>query len=192
MKPKRRLVYLLTLFILIVPIAITAAVAGTRISEVMASALVSAARGTPPPAAPTFAVTASSNIAQGAYHPVSWAELVAFLASDHTNWNQYIPGKYTCLEFSMDLVANAHKLGIQAWIVTVDFKNGGLGHAFTAFATTDRGVVYIEPQADDTYPIVAVGHPLCDAWGVYQCIGTVSSIQFVQCATAQACTKFTP
>ncbi len=71
-------------------------------------------------------------------------------------------------------------------------REGGPGHAFVAFPTTNRGVIYVEPQADDTYPLVQVGQPLCDAWGVYQCMGKVASIQYMRCDKAGYCTKYTP
>jgi hypothetical protein len=127
-----------------------------------------------------------------AYQPITWMELVDFLAKDHTNWNPYIPGKYTCLNFSVDLVANAEKQDIKAWVVLTEFSNNSIGHAFVGFETTDLGIVYVEPQADDTYQVVEVGKPLCDAWGVFECMGTVSSIQFAQCDQSAMCTKYTP
>jgi hypothetical protein len=126
------------------------------------------------------------------YQPISWMELVNFLAKDHTNWNLYIPGKYTCLDFSVDLVANAQAQNIKAWVVLAEFTDGSIGHAFVGFETTDLGIVYVEPQADDTYPIVEVGQPLCDSWGVYECMGTVSSIQYAQCDHSALCTIYTP
>jgi hypothetical protein len=145
-------------------------------------------------AAPTQAITTSTitDKTSDATRAITWANLVNFLAKDHTNWNAYIPGKYTCLDFSTDLVANAKQQEIKAWIVAVDFTAPGPGHAFVAFSTSDHGVVYVEPQADDTYSIVAVGKNLCDSWGVYQCMGMVSSIQFLQCDKAHYCTKYTP
>jgi hypothetical protein len=192
MKPNHRLNPLLTFFILIVSIVLVAAITGFRLPVALAS-----------PAHFTYsAAQLSLSAATGNYsppdststsaHDITWPELVIFLEKDHTNWNTYIPGKYTCLDFSTDLVANATTQGIKAWIVAVDFTNGGPGHAFVAFATTDKGIVYVEPQADDTYPVVAVGKNLCDSWGVYQCMGTVSSIQDLQCNKSHYCTNYTP
>ena len=106
-----------------------------------------------PPQASSKPVTYSYSTIQPTptinYRPITWKELVNFLSDDHTNWNEYIPGKYVCLDFAVDLVANAEKRYIKAWIVGVEFKDGGPGHAFVAFETTDRGIVYIEPQADN-------------------------------------------
>ena len=192
MKPTRKLRPILTLFLLLGSIVLLAAITGFRIPVASASVPVSSNAATHLLAAVPPATSVPSNTLTGSIHSITWADLVSFLEKDHTNWHPYIPGKYTCLDFSTDLVANATKQDIKAWIVAVDFTDGGPGHAFVAFETTDRGIVYVEPQADDTYPIVAVGKNLCDAWGVYQCMGTVTSIQFLQCDKSHYCTKYTP
>jgi hypothetical protein len=97
------------------------------------------------------------------YQPISWRDLNVFLSNDHTNWNKYVPGKYTCVNYAMDLVAAAHKANIDAWIVAVEFDRDAVGHAFVAFQTTDMGVVWIEPQSDYAYAEVEIGQPLCYA-----------------------------
>jgi hypothetical protein len=95
------------------------------------------------------------------YEPVTWKELNGFLASDHTNWNTYIPDKYVCVNFALDLVANANKHNINAWVVSVTFDSSQYGHAFVAFPTTDKGTVWIEPQTDYAYGTVEIGKYLC-------------------------------
>ncbi|MEW6092859.1 MAG: hypothetical protein AB1531_02730, partial [Chloroflexota bacterium] len=42
------------------------------------------------------------------YRPVTWMELVDFISDDHTNWNEYDLVDYNCLDYAVDLVANAH------------------------------------------------------------------------------------
>jgi hypothetical protein len=96
-----------------------------------------------------------------AYRAVDWMELNGFLASDHTNWNAYDANTYTCVNFALDLVANAMNENIKAWIVAVQFDRSDTGHAFVAFNTTDLGEVWIEPQSDYGYYAVSVGKPLC-------------------------------
>ena len=192
MKSSRRLNPILTFIILIVSIILAGAVTGFRLPVVLASPAPSSHQAAQFPQTTPTTASATSISTPGSTQAITWPELVTFLEQDHTNWNPYIPGKYTCMDFSTDLVANAAAHGIKAWIVAVDFTSGGPGHAFVAFATIDHGVVYIEPQADDTYPTVAVGKNLCDSWGVYQCMGTVSSIQYLQCNKSHYCTNYTP
>jgi hypothetical protein len=192
MNPYRKVIITLTKFLLMGSIVLAAAATGFRILVVSASGQTFSNTAFQVLAARPPIASSTSNPLRISTNSVTWAELVSFLEKDHTNWNPYIPGKYTCLDFSTDLVANATQHGFKAWIVAVDFTDGGLGHAFVAFETIDRGIVYVEPQADDTYPVVARGKNLCDSWGVYQCMGTVSSIQFIQCDKEHFCTKFTP
>lgn len=118
------------------------------------------------------------------YKPVTWLDLNIFLSNDHTNWNNYIPGKYTCVNYAEDLVAAAHKANIDAWIVAVEFYRDAVGHAFVAFQTTDKGVVWIEPQSDYAYAEVEIGQPLCYAEDTSFCedSGLVTKIEEpVQC-----------
>ncbi len=96
------------------------------------------------------------------FRPITWMELQDFLAKDHTNWNKYTD-EYVCVNFAMDLVANAKKQNINAWIVLVSFKDTPDGHAFVAFETTDKGIVWIDPQSDYSYRVVDAGKNLCSA-----------------------------
>ena len=138
--------------------------------------------------APTSVVRPTQAIA---YRPVTWMELVSFLEVDPTNrGNRYDPILYDCLDFAVDLVENAGKQNIKAWIVAVMFYNQELGHAFTAFETTDLGVVYIEPQKDFRYMNPMIGKPLCDASTGTMCQGIISSIEY--CDHSLNCTPYFP
>ena len=126
------------------------------------------------------------------YKTITWTELADFLARDHTNWNQYDPNKYMCFDFAMDLVDNAKKENIKAWIVGVDFTHGDAGHAFVAFETSDKGIIYVEPQADCTYSNLAVGSVLCDDWGQAECMGVVEKITYLECDQDYNCIEYVP
>jgi hypothetical protein len=134
---------------------------------------------TPQPSLTKSPATWSTPTPTTTYRPVKWMELVSFISDDHTNWNTYIPNQYVCLDFAIDLVENATKQNIKAWIVAVDFTDGGPGHSFTAFETTDRGVVFIEPQADIPYINPKVGQDLCDSWNGTMCMGVISKIEYL-------------
>ena len=127
------------------------------------------------------------------YRSITWKELADFIARDHTNWNQYDVNNYVCLDFAIDLVENARKENIKAWIVGVDFANGELGHAFVAFETSDKGIRYVEPQEDYTYSNLAVGSNLCDDWGKAKCMGEVAKIEhYWECDHDHYCIEFEP
>ncbi len=124
---------------------------------------------------------------------VTWNELADFLVRDHTNWHEYDLEDYNCLDFAIDLVANARSENMKAWIVGVDFVNGDTGHAFVAFETSDRGTVFVEPQRDYTYSTLKVGSDLCDDWGQDACWGVVESIEYMgYCTHDQYCTEYVP
>jgi len=202
MNPTNRFKPFLAFFILLILLLLAAAILVMRIP--VESALISAPPATATylqvstdlpaalPVSPVEVAAFPSNTPAPSYRSIDWMELVSFLEKDHTNWNQYVPGKYVCLDFAIDLAANAGKQDIKTWIVLVEFTGGGPGHAFVAFETTDRGIIYVEPQGDNTYSVVEVGKPLCDEWGVYECMGTVSSINYAQCDSARQCVQFTP
>jgi hypothetical protein len=129
-----------------------------------------------------------------AYRPVTWMELAKFLDKDRptTLAKKYDPIHYTCLDFSVDLVEEAGRQNIKAWIVDVDFSNGEPSHAYVAFETTDYGIFYIEPQTDTPYWKPKVGEPLCSSWDDFECMGIVSSFEYIQCDHSHNCTEYTP
>lgn len=90
---------------------------------------------------------------------VSWAELIAFIKSDATDLNAYLPDRYMCGGFALDLHNAAEAAGIRAAWVAIDFIGQSVGHAATAFQTTDRGLVVI----DDTSSYSSGGRALGEA-----------------------------
>ena len=75
---------------------------------------------------------------------VSYKELRSFLYEDDTDKNLYLVDEYMCGEFAEELHNNAEESGIKAAFVGIQFRDGSIGHAFNAFITTDRGLVYID------------------------------------------------
>ena len=70
-----------------------------------------------------------------------------FLDWDGTSGQEYMESAYTCVDFAADMKANAAREGIRCAYVIIEFRGGG-GHAIVAFDTTDRGLVFVEPQFD--------------------------------------------
>jgi len=82
----------------------------------------------------------------------SYQELKEFLFQDKTDDNQYIPDEYISFDFAVELNNNAELHGIRAAFVTVVFPDKS--HGITAFETTDRGLIFIEPQSDANVRLV--------------------------------------
>ena len=76
--------------------------------------------------------------------PVSYDELIAFLNNDNTEDRLYVLPAYTCVDYSANLYNNAEAKGIKCGLVSIVFKEQIPGHAFNAFPTTDKGIVYID------------------------------------------------
>jgi hypothetical protein len=138
---------------------------------------------------PFAAPTTKAQTSTPAYPPISWKDLVSFITEDRTNWNAYRPGEYVCINFAIDLVHNARERHIPAWVVGVYFQNEDTGHAFAAFQTTDKGMVYIEPQTDIPYIHPNIGSPLCDLWTGGNCLGVIEEIVFLECDADAVCVE---
>ena len=80
------------------------------------------------------------------YRNPAYAEMKSFIATDHTNLNEYKVGEYTCLDFANDVKQHAMGQNFRCALVEIEFPDGA--HALVAFDTTDHGRVYIEPQND--------------------------------------------
>jgi hypothetical protein len=74
----------------------------------------------------------------------TYDQLITFLKEDKTDEHSYINDQYICTEFAKTVHNNAERSGIKAAFIGCDFKEGGIGHAFNEFNTTDKGIVYID------------------------------------------------
>ena len=73
----------------------------------------------------------------------SWSEMKRFLEMDDTDGRSYVVDSFDCTGFAIALRDRAAASGIRCAYVEVGFS-GGAGHAFNAFETTDRGLVYVD------------------------------------------------
>ena len=76
----------------------------------------------------------------------TFQELKDFILKDPTSRNTFVPNKYECRNFAIDVKNNADTAGLRCAFVLLCYNNGQ--HSVVAFNTTDRGMVYIEPQTD--------------------------------------------
>lgn len=77
----------------------------------------------------------------------TYQEVLIFISEDKTDENEYIPGKYTCLNFAADFKNNAFQAGYRCGFVEIEFPEAA--HAIVCFNTTDQGLIFIEPQTDE-------------------------------------------
>jgi len=77
----------------------------------------------------------------------TFQEMKDFILKDTTSRKQFILNKYECRHFAADVNNNAEAAGIRCALVLLCYSNGQ--HAVVAFETTDRGLIYIEPQTDE-------------------------------------------
>lgn len=94
---------------------------------------------------------------------ISFAELKSFILEDDTDEETYIVGVRMCGDFAETLHNNAERADIRAAWVGIDFAGEEIGHAFNAFQTTDRGLVYIDCTGEGlkgmTYEELLYGEP---------------------------------
>ncbi len=88
-----------------------------------------------------------------ALHNPTYQEMKSFLAQDTTNSKTYIENEYVCVDFSAAVNNNAEAEGIRCAMVDI-FHPGGYGHTVVAFETTDKGLIFIEPQFDREIELV--------------------------------------
>lgn len=94
-------------------------------------------------------------------HNPTYEEMKAFLAEDETDTNPFIKGEYVCFDFAADLNNNAEAKGIRTAYVRIRAEEWG--HALVAFDTTDKGIIYIDPQSDKEIELV-IGEPYPWSW----------------------------
>lgn len=86
----------------------------------------------------------------------SYNEALRFIRKDPTNKNEY-NDSFQCRHYSAEVISNAKEQGIISHYVYIGFNDSA--HAIVAFNTTDRGLVYFEPQDDaQVYPRVSVNY----------------------------------
>jgi len=86
-------------------------------------------------------------------HDPSYKELMTFLTTDKTDAEKYDALNYNCFDYSADVNNNAELAGIRCAFVTITYPQSP-GHAIIAFETTDKGLIYVEPQSDSRVNLV--------------------------------------
>lgn len=92
-------------------------------------------------------------------HNPTYSEARYFINNDNTNKIPYEPVNFTCAHYAQGVNNNAEDMGIACAVVILNFNQSS--HAIIAFNTTDRGMVYFEPQTDDVVVNLEIGN---DYW----------------------------
>ena len=85
----------------------------------------------------------------------TYAEAIAFIDSDKTDENAYTDD-YVCYDFTANFDNNAAQEGYRCGFVYIEYSDSA--HAIACFNTTDKGIIYVEPQTDRIVTI-AIGQP---------------------------------
>ncbi len=80
-------------------------------------------------------------------HDPTYAEVEIFIYQDETNEKPYDDEMFNCGHYAQEVNNNAEEQGIRCAYVSVNFTLGER-HALVAFNTTNKGLLYYEPQLD--------------------------------------------
>jgi len=76
----------------------------------------------------------------------SFQELKDFMLADTTSRKKFRLYEYECRHFAFEVNNNAEAAGLRCGIALICYERGQ--HAVVVFETTDRGILFIEPQTD--------------------------------------------
>ncbi len=80
-------------------------------------------------------------------HDPTYSEIVSFIRTDKTNNKQYDEDSFNCAHYAQEVNNNAENVGIRCGYVVVNLSVEA--HALVVFNTTDKGLIYYEPQSDE-------------------------------------------
>lgn len=109
----------------------------------------------------------------------TYKELKDFVRKDKTNYKNY-GDDYDCSEFSYEFVRNFAKIGYDSGTVEINLNiedDEECGHTIVAINTTDRGLIYLEPQDDSIFEDMNLGEDYCNLadWNCQWTITKISS-----------------
>jgi len=86
-----------------------------------------------------------------------------FMMKDDTDKLEYKDDEFVCAEFARRFIANFRKYGYYACTTTITFEDD-TAHAIVAINTSDKGIIFVEPQSDKiiTQEELQVGVNYCD------------------------------
>jgi hypothetical protein len=85
----------------------------------------------------------------------TFEEMRDFIIKDPTSRKQFIPNVFECRHFATEVDNDAKAAGWECGFALLCYTQGQ--HAVVAFNTTDRGLIFIEPQTDAAIDIKVGG-----------------------------------
>ncbi len=105
------------------------------------------------------AYTTDNNTKVIVLHKATYQQVINFLGTDNTDKYTYSLKDFDCTDFAIKLRADAQGDDIDCGIaiLSLETPDGELArydHAINVFNTSDKGLVYAEPQVNGTFDIV--------------------------------------
>ena len=88
-------------------------------------------------------------------HDPTYSEVVVFMSQDQTNTLPYDDEIFNCADYSSITNNNAENQGIRCCVISLYFHVSA--HQIIGFNTTDRGMIYYEPQTDERVENLEMG-----------------------------------
>jgi hypothetical protein len=110
-----------------------------------------------------LATLATTLVSSTSVRNPTYQEALQFVASDKTDQHQYIVNSYTCVNFATDFRNNALKAGYECGYAIIFFPDNS-SHELNCFNTTDRGLIFVEPQLGEVTTIT-IGKTYCGTAG---------------------------
>lgn len=89
----------------------------------------------------------------------SYSEVIQFVVEDRTDVMSYIKEMFTCSDFTNMFIKNFREKGYFSCYTEIVFEEGA--HAVVAVNTTDKGLMYVEPQTDQIITSLEAGDNYC-------------------------------
>lgn len=90
-----------------------------------------------------------------------YADVENIIANDDSHLMKYDELQFNCVDYTHRVIQKYFEKGIYSCMTTLYFEDG-LAHANVAINTSDRGVIYIEPQTKVILDELTLNKDYCD------------------------------
>jgi Skp family chaperone for outer membrane proteins len=107
----------------------------------------------------------------------TYSDVLSFIEEDDTDKQKYVSENYTfiCTDFTNRFINNFLKKGFFSCEAIIYLPENS-SHSLVAINTTDRGVIFVEPQADKVITSLSIGDNYCSYIG-QDCTWTILAIK---------------